>query len=286
MEEACAEGDFELVKESFASMLCSSDKTIPLTVRAMPGAMEVIRRSACLAAKHGHTSIFSFLLDQGAPIGANIAAAAFIGNKIELCQALLDHGWEARARKVHNSSILGSEISLSWMLEHGWNPNLYGHNDSHPLTVAAASFPPSVVKILLDHGVSARGTQAMHAAVTMAANDPTRFEVLDLLLHYDGDINEMEVDPKGRNPPRQRTGFTGTPLHHAICMNSLETVKYLLERGASPTAPSWSGQNALEVAERSQRTEIAETIRSWSRYDYSRPSSQYSDGTDALSLSK
>jgi ankyrin repeat protein len=149
------------------------------------------------------------------------------------------------------------------MLEHGWNPNLYGHNEIHPLTVAAASFPLSTVKILLDHGVSTRGTQAMHAATTNAANDETRFKVLDLLLQYGGDINEMEVDPKGRAPPRQRTGFTGTPLHHAIHADSVEAVRYLLARGASKMAPSWSGQNALKVAEGSKRTQIAEVIRSW-----------------------
>jgi ankyrin repeat protein len=152
---------------------------------------------------------------------------------------------------------------LRWLLEHGWNPNLYGRDDIHPLTVAAASFPPSVVKILLDHGVSTRSTQAMHAAASMAAVDPTRFEVLDLLLQYDGDVDEMEVDPKGRKTPRQRTGFTGTPLHHAIKANGIEAVKYLLARGASPTAPSWSGRNALEVAESSGKTKIAEIIRSW-----------------------
>src|SRR5450756_411401 len=127
------------------------------------------------------------------------------------------------------------------MLEHRWNPNIYAHNDIHPLTVAAASFPPSVVKILLEHGVSTRGTQAMHAAASMAADDPTRFEVLDLLLQHDGDVDEMEVDPKGRNPPRQRTGFTGTPLHHAIRADSVEAVKYLLAEGADPMAPSWPG---------------------------------------------
>ena len=150
------------------------------------------------------------------------------------------------------------------MLEHGWNPNLYGHNDVHPLTVAAASFPPSIVRILLDHGVSTRGTQAMHAAASLASEDPTRFEVLDLLLQYDGNVDEMEVDPKARNPPRQRTGFTGTPLHHAIRANSVDAVKYLLARGASQTAPSWSGQNALEVAESSGKVKIAEAIRNWS----------------------
>ncbi|KUJ10848.1 uncharacterized protein LY89DRAFT_558278, partial [Mollisia scopiformis] len=131
-----------------------------------------------------------------------------------------------------------------YMLEHGWNPSSYGHNDAHPLTIAAQSFPPSTLKFLLDHGVSPRGTQAMHAAVTWAAidgeitggvvTDPTRYEVLDLLLQYGADVNEMEVDPKARRPPRRRDGFTGTPLHRAIGQESLEMVKYLLENGASP----------------------------------------------------
>lgn len=149
------------------------------------------------------------------------------------------------------------------MLEHGWDPNLYGQEDIHPLTVAAASFPPSIVKILLEHGFSARGTQAMHAAAFMAVDDPTRLEVLDLLLQYDGDIDEMEVDSKGRKPPRQRTGFTGTPPHHAIKANGVEAMKYLLVKGASPTAPSWSGRCALQVAERSGKAEIAAVIRTW-----------------------
>lgn len=153
---------------------------------------------------------------------------------------------------------------MRWLLEHGWYPNLYGHNDIHPLTIASASFLPSVVKILLDHGVSTRGTQAMHAVISMAAVDLTRFEVLDLLLEYDGNVDEMEVDLKGRKRPRQRTGFTGTPLHRAVEANCIEAVIYLLERGASPTAPSWSGRNALQVAERYRMTKMAEIIRSWS----------------------
>lgn len=93
MEEACANGDFELVEESFASVRLSSDAAIPLEARIMPGAMEVIQRSACIVAEHGHTAIFSFLLDKGTPIKTSVASAAFVGNKGELCQALLDHGW-------------------------------------------------------------------------------------------------------------------------------------------------------------------------------------------------
>jgi len=131
------------------------------------------------------------------------------------------------------------------------------------MTVAASQFPLSTVKILLDHGVSTRGTMAMHAAAFQAANDPTRYEVLNLLLLYDGDVNEMEVDPKGRNRPRLRTPFTGTPLHHAIKAGSVEPVKYLLEKGADSMAPSWAGMNALRAAECDGNVKVVEMVRSW-----------------------
>jgi hypothetical protein len=106
MEEACADGNLELVKESFKNLLLSSDDTIPLKQRIMPGASEVIHRSTCMAAQHAHTAVFSFLLDQGAPVNAIVAEAAFKGNKAELCQALLSHGWEPRAGHVPIESVL------------------------------------------------------------------------------------------------------------------------------------------------------------------------------------
>ena len=110
---------------------------------------------------------------------------------------------------------------------------------------------------------------AMHMATQMSADDPTRFEVLDLLLLYDGNVNEMEPDPKGRKPPRQsRTWTTGTPLHHAIGRNSIEAVRYLLEKGASPWIPGWSGKSAVEVAERYDK-KVAEMIRRMSPPEYS-----------------
>jgi hypothetical protein len=105
MEEACADGTLELVKESFKSLLLSSDGTIPLMDRVMPGSAEVLQRSTCIAARHGHTAIFSFLLDQGAPVNRNIAASAFLGNNVELCQALLRNGWEPRAGELYVPSV-------------------------------------------------------------------------------------------------------------------------------------------------------------------------------------
>jgi hypothetical protein len=105
MEEVCADGNLELVKESFKSLLLSSDSATPLMDRVMPGSAEVLQRSTCIAARHGHTAIFSFLLDQGAPINRNVAASAFLGNNVELCQALLRNGWEPPAEEVFLPSV-------------------------------------------------------------------------------------------------------------------------------------------------------------------------------------
>jgi hypothetical protein len=105
MEEACAEGNLELVKESFKRLLLSSDGTIPLMDRVMPGSAEVLQRSTCIAARHGRTEIFSYLLDQGTPINREVAASAFLGNNVELCQALLSNGWEPRPDEIYIQSV-------------------------------------------------------------------------------------------------------------------------------------------------------------------------------------
>lgn len=93
------------MKESFASLVPSAGDSIELPQQMMPGAQEVLQRSACIAAEKGHTTIFSFLLDQVVPITVKVAAAAFVGNNTELLQALLEHGWEPRAGHSHHPSV-------------------------------------------------------------------------------------------------------------------------------------------------------------------------------------
>ena len=66
----------------------------------MPGAMEVIQRSACMAAENSQIKIFSFLLEREAPITRSTVDAAFGTDKVEFCEALKEHGWEPLPRKV------------------------------------------------------------------------------------------------------------------------------------------------------------------------------------------
>jgi hypothetical protein len=129
-----------------------------------------------------------------------------------------------------------------------------------------------VARVLLEHGVTPRGTGAIHAATCASILDPTHFEVLDLLSRYGGNIDEMEMDPKARRPPRQRTSFAGTALHRAIWIEKLDTVRYILERGASRTIPSWSGRSALcEAEKRSSKTETVDLMVNEPVDDFVRP---------------
>ena len=100
MEEASAIGDLDSVRKSFATVVLSYDENIPFTDRILPGAKEVIERSACLAAEHGHVHVFSFLLDQGASITEAVVKHAFAANGVGFCQALVANGWDPHARKV------------------------------------------------------------------------------------------------------------------------------------------------------------------------------------------
>lgn len=162
---------------------------------------------------------------------------------------------------------------MQWLLDHAADPNKQPqvHSEVDLLTLAAAKSPPSVVKLLIDYGARARGTQALHAAATTSAIEtdpgyfrsvPSRIEVLCYILEHGGDVNEMEPDPKILGRPRAPS--TGTPLHRAVKYGSIEAVQCLLTYGADVSARSWSGLTALEAAHMYHRQDIIDAIGSHS----------------------
>lgn len=159
---------------------------------------------------------------------------------------------------------------MRWLLEHGADPNIPprpGHNVDL-LTLAAATHPPSTVRLLVEHGASVTGTQALHAAATTSAIEidegnfeavPSRVEILQLLLEHGADPNEMEADPKALGRPR--ASYTGTPLHRAVKDGSVEAVRCLINYGADVSAHSWSGVNAMDVARMYRRQDMVDALR-------------------------
>lgn len=159
---------------------------------------------------------------------------------------------------------------MRWMLEHGADSNappLPGQTVDL-LTLAAARCPPSTVRLLVEHGARTKGTQALHAAATTSATeidegnfkpDPSRVDILKILLDHGADANEMEVDPKGLGRPR--ASCTGTPLHRAVKDGSVEAVQCLLNYGADVSSPSWSGMTAMETANMYRRQDIVDALQ-------------------------
>jgi ankyrin repeat protein len=170
------------------------------------------------------------------------------------------------------SKALGSLPSTRWLLEHGADPNAVPSTDRDGdiLTIAAERSSLAIVRLLVEHGADVRGTRALHIAA--GATNPeiggkvsaTRLEVMGILLDAGADVNEMEMDPKGRRSGRrQRTSYTGTPLHYAIQFGTLAAVEYLLARGAGPMAPAWSGHTALRAAEMVERQDVIDVLRKY-----------------------
>lgn len=175
---------------------------------------------------------------------------------------------------------------MRWLLEHGADPNVPPRPGSAVdlLTRAAASRPPSSVRLLVEHGARTRRTQALHAAATTSATqidevnfepDPSRVEILKMLLDHGADVNEMEVDPKGLGRPRDSN--TGTPLHRAAKDGSVDAVQCLLDYGADVSAPSWSGLTAMEAAQIHRRQDVVDVLRNHI---------DRAPGQDGLSVSK
>ena len=142
---------------------------------------------------------------------------------------------------------------------------------------AAWRHSPAVVRLLLQHGAHPRTERLLHSAAAASnpsfaevhpeRSDPDRVEVLQILLEAGADVNDMEPDPKGRPLrgmlSRRRTMESGTPLHAAVGAENIRTVRFLLEHGADPQAPSWSGHSPLQVAVSHKLEDIAELLKSW-----------------------
>lgn len=123
------------------------------------------------------------------------------------------------------SLVINRELHTRWLLEHGADPNMSPTEWSEVdlLTIAAATSPLAVIKLLLEHGVNLEETQALHAVATTIAIEMDHhvydtvaclIEIMRILLDSGADVNAMERDPIGRKNKRPRSpirGYTFAP---------------------------------------------------------------------------
>ena len=158
--------------------------------------------------------------------------------------------------------IIGDEPMVRWFLNHGADPSLLGRQGESIVPVAAGYSTPAVLDMLLAHGATLVGSDALHAAASGQTKEPGRIEMMAYLLDLGMDINEIE---HWRNPPGRHWG-QGTPLHTAVRGSNTEAIEFLLERGANREARNSLGQTPLDIALTRSSTEALDALNKHPRH--------------------
>lgn len=141
--------------------------------------------------------------------------------------------------------MVEDEKLVQWFLAHGASPN--PGPPGSVLNATASIGTPSTFKLLLQHGASLSGGEALRAAAG-SSEDAARIPMLTYLI----DVLGLEVDP----PDENVNGQLGTPIHSAIRSGGVEKVKFLVGKGASLQRRNQMGFTPFEEAERTKFTQV------------------------------
>ncbi|MGB0953498.1 MAG: ankyrin repeat domain-containing protein, partial [Planctomycetota bacterium] len=190
-----------------------------------------------------------FLLDQGADFAFRskeevtpLMSAAMNPNP-EVTKALLKAGADPKAVDQAGSTALmvAAEFQLEpevvhLLLQAGCDVAAVDEDRWTALHFASETMNPDIMDILIAAGakVDAR-TADMDTALILAGGYSENLEVALALL-------EAGADLEAANDSRM------TPLLQACMSNGIGMVRFLLEQGADPTAVSFNGQSAIDLA--------------------------------------
>ena len=122
----------------------------------------------------------------------------------------------------------------------------------------------------MDRGGDVQKGQLFHHATWRTDSD--RLVVLQLLCDHGlplSDINKIKYQDFPQEYHLNMYSGIGTPLHNAVRVGNLDTIKWLVDHGADPLVKDPLGQTALELAMDKGKTEIIDYLTRSSRTDKS-----------------
>ncbi|KAF2799202.1 ankyrin [Melanomma pulvis-pyrius CBS 109.77] len=186
------------------------------------------------------------MLDLGiepTPDALYLAASQSHSDVVEVLTGVMDDidtdvGWAGNALCAAACNSSGYN-TIKVLLERGANVNWQGGKYGCPLQSATACYRLENVKLLLKYGADVDAQCGHYGnALTAAARHRTHFEEMTtLFLEHGADINA------------EGPGAYGNPLQTAVYLEHVESVKFLLEHGASKTVQGQFG-SALDIAQR------------------------------------
>ena len=137
---------------------------------------------------------------------------------------------------------------VTWLLDHGADPNRQCVIDLTPFSLAVESAPISVIRLILSRGGDVRKGQLLHHAIERHADI---IDVLRLLVERGAPINATMYE--NHYPSRALFQFMGlgTALHKASALGKDDVVRFLISKGADHSIKDTNGRTAMECAQMS-----------------------------------
>lgn len=146
---------------------------------------------------------------------------------------------------------------VAWLLDHGADPNQQCVIDLTPFSLAIESAPISIIQLMLSRGGDTRKGQLLHYAIERPSDS---IAVLNLLIVNGADINATMYED--HYPSRALFSFMGlgTALHKAAELGKVDTVRYLVSKGADLSIKNANGRTALACAQKSNQWEVIQAL--------------------------
>ena len=167
------------------------------------------------------------------------------------------------------------EELTKWFLAHGADPNAICELDITPLSMAVASAPFDVIKLLFAQGGSTEHGQLLHYAATRAQDD--RLEVLAYIFDKGMPINDIMYQNSIQSYTTKKQIPLGTPMHFAAEAGKLDVVRWLIEHGAHPLIRDSIGSIPLGRAKAYNHRDVIEYLGPITA-SASEPPEQFTDG--------
>ncbi|KAJ5371848.1 ankyrin [Penicillium concentricum] len=221
------------------------------------------------ASQKNRVNVVEYLLEQrDCPITSRAVQRAMMGNSFDVLELFLSHGWDINQPIQNNictilRQVVSNENRVRWCLEHGANPNARSKDKiKDVLSHAACCASLSTLKLLDDHGADFARSNALQAAVKGPSE--RRMEIVRWLLDEKAfPINQREFEYDMEMFADRQSNGLATALHIAAETNSLDCLRFLLERGADAKLPDTLACTAEERGHKREHQEAVSLLRFW-----------------------
>ncbi|KAJ6028644.1 hypothetical protein N7540_004220 [Penicillium herquei] len=150
---------------------------------------------------------------------------------------------------------------IRWLLDKGadLNQRCQEYMDRTTLSVAIEEAPWSIIELLLNHGGSLQAGQLMHYAALRQLDD--RLDVIQFLIDRGLEVNMITYQDCGDEYYFNLYSGIGSPLHYAAGRGLLDSVKLLVQNGATPRIKDPIGKTPADWAKNSGHTTIFDFLQ-------------------------